>query len=449
MNGKSISNLSNMLDKRSDTLPHTIAETVLDNTNLFLCKNNLYLYKDKVYVKQTKESMLCELQSLLPNELLGKCSLKSQKEAIQLVYARSRVIEKLPRYENLLNLQNGIYCIDDGSLRDHSPRYLFTYCLNVSYTKNYDIPLFRDFITQTFKKTAMQQHVQEVCGYLISDMPPLKEFLLFYGQSNTAKSALAAIIRYVVGDENVNSVNIQNLSHEYYLANMCEKRLNICSDIGSTVINDLSVIKQLTSPDDTIQVRHIRSETHLASEKPKLIFASNHYPALVSDVEDLDAFFNRVHIIPFKHIVPKEAQVEGLAKKIFDAESSGIFNWMMEGYRRFLSNGKKFTPAKAVNKAQEKYRSLYMIPKDFINDCVEFSPNKKVFTKELEQHLKWYCEDINDCAYTYTHLQQVRKILQKNGISNKKVRKKDKVCQGFYGIKLVKLDEPVSFFSFD
>lgn len=438
-----------MLDKRSDTLPHTIAEVILDNTSLFLYKNNLYLYKDKMYVKQTKENMLCELQRLLPNELLGKCSLKSQKEAIQLIYARSRVIEKLPRYENLLNLQNCIYCVDDGSLREHSPRYLFTYCLNVVYERECDIPLFRDFITQTFNKTAMQQHVQEVCGYLISDMAPLKEFILFFGESNTAKSALAAIIRYIVGDENVNSVNINNLTHEYYLANMCEKRLNICSDIGSTSINDLSIIKQLTSPDDTIQIRHIRSETQLTSEKPKLIFASNHYPALVSDVEDLEAFFNRVHIIPFKHVVPKSAQVEGLAKQIFDMESSGILNWMLAGYQRFLKNGKKFTYAKAVQKAQAKYRSQYTIPVDFIHDCVEFSPNKKVFTKELENHLKWYCKDHKGYTYTYTHMQQVRKILQRNGISNKKVRKKDKTRQGFYGIKLVKPDEPVDFLSFE
>ena len=70
-------------------------------------------------------------------------------------------------------------------------------------------------------------HIQEVFGYLISDCPPLKEFLLFYGPSNTSKSVLAAIIRGIIGNEYVSSVNIRDLNNEYYLASLCDKRLNV------------------------------------------------------------------------------------------------------------------------------------------------------------------------------------------------------------------------------
>ncbi len=438
--------LKKQMDKHKDNPAALIAEIIRKAKYTMLYQGDIYTYESNVYIKQSKKTMLAIIQNIIPRDILSKCSLKAQKDAIELIYATSEVVDSIPKYEDKINLQNGVYCISNNCLEPAKPEYKFTYILNVSYNENAVAPQFMDFIKQTFKKESMILHIQEVFGYLISDCPPLKEFLLFYGPSNTSKSVLAAIIRGIIGNEYVSSVNIRDLNNEYYLASLCDKRLNICSDIGSTAISDLSVIKQLTSPDDTLQIRHIRQDTQLITEKPKLLFASNHYPNLVSNTEDLDAFFNRVHIIPFKNIIPKNEQIDGYAQMLLDKEKEGIFRWAMEGYRRFLSNGKQFTPAKRVLKAQMKYRSQYMLPRDFVSNCVEFSPDKKESTKEVEKALKWYCE-YYEVTYSSDMLQNVRKILVSKGAINKTIRNKKKTLRGFCGIKLI--DPPEANWSED
>ena len=105
--------------------------------------------------------MLAIIQKSIPRDILSKCSLKAQKDAIELLYATSKVIDNIPKYEDKINLENGVYCVSN--------------------------PQFMDFIKQTFKKESMIVHIQEVFGYLISDCPPLKEFLLFYASEQYIK----------------------------------------------------------------------------------------------------------------------------------------------------------------------------------------------------------------------------------------------------------------------
>ena len=436
----SILQLKKQLNEKKDTPATLIAEIVKEKKHTMVYNGDIYTYESNVYIKQTNKTMLTVIYQSIPRDLLQKCPLKMQKDAVELIYASSKIVKNIPKYEDYINLQNGVYCVSKNSLIPHDPKYKFTYILSVRYKENASAPKFINFIERTFKKKNMILHIQEVCGYLISDCPMLKEFILFYGPSDTAKSVLSAIIRYMIGNIYVSSVNIQDLKNERYLASLCEKRLNICSDIGSKSISDLSVIKQLTSPDDTVQIRHIHKDTQLITDKPKLLFASNHYPKLVSNVEDLDAFFNRVHIIPFKNIVPKDEQIDQYAQILFDEEKEGIFLWAMEGYRRFLNNGKQFTYVKQVSYAKSEYRNQYMLPRNFVHKYVKLVPDKKVFSKELEEHLKYYCEYIGT-KYKPDYLQDVRKILASQGVINKTIRKKEKTLRGFVGIKLIPLPE--------
>lgn len=221
---------------------------------------------------------------------------------------------------------------------------------------------------------------------------------------------------------------------------MCSKRLNICGESETIVLKDLSIIKQLTSPDDSIQVRQIRQDTKLITDKPKMVFACNDYPVLMSTEEDLDAFFNRIHIIPFDNVIPQNEQIVGYADMLVEEEGEGILLWMIEGYRRFLDNGKKFTYSKQISKAQNEYRNSYRLPDMFVKEAIKFSTDKKVFTSELTEHLKEFCK-YNDVKYHPEYLDAVRRILHTRGIANKKVRKGKKTKQGFDGIKLQEYEE--------
>lgn len=431
-----LSQLKRMSEKAKETIPALISKLIMEQLHPFLCNEELYTYRNGVYSIQTKKSMLAEIRNVVPDEILDKVSVNAQKNAIELVYARSEALDSIPRHYEYINVQNGIYDIHNDVLLPHHYKYKMTYILSVDYNPNAKSEKFIDFIRQTFKHDMnLIMNAQETTGYMVSDHPPIKEFVLLKGESDTAKSAYLSIIRNIVGLKYVNSVGINDLNNEYYVASLCTKKLNICGECASMVLRDLSMIKQLTSPDDALQIRQIRQATKLVIDRPKMVFASNHYPIIMSDVENLNAFFNRVHIIPFLNIIPKERQIEGYAEMLYKEEGEGILLWMIEGYRRFLSNGKKFTYSDKVEEEQNEYRNYYQLPSIFVEQGIKLTPDKKVFSSSLKEHLKEFCE-YNSVKYYPEYLVSVRKILRSKGVINKKVRIRDKVKQGFEGIKL-------------
>ncbi|MCI8404730.1 MAG: hypothetical protein HFE49_07480 [Clostridia bacterium] len=441
MDNIALCKLNKLAEEAEETIPSLISKAVDEGFHPFIYNDDLYIYKSGVYNIQTKKGMLAEIRHVIPPETLDKIPINAQKNAIELVFARAERIDSIPRHYDLLNVRNGIYDILNDVLLPHDPKYKMNYILQVNYNPEAKAEKFMIFIDKTFKgRQKLIANVQETSGYLISDCPPIKEFILLKGESNTAKSAYTQIAKNMYGWQYINSVTMKDLTNEYYLSTMCSKKLNICGESESTVLRDLTIIKQLTSPDDSMQVRKIRQDTKLITDKPKMVFACNHYPVLMSTVENLDAFFNRVHIIPFDNIVPKEEQIEGYADMLFREEGEGILLWMLEGYRRFLANGKKFTISKCIVKAQDEYRNSYRLPDLFVKEAIKFSPDKKVFTSELTEHLKEFCE-YNDIKYRPEYLEAVRRILHTRGIANKKIRKGKKTKQGFDGIKLQEYEE--------
>ena len=445
------SELNEISKNKKNTVPALIADAVIRQFCPFVYNDELYTYNGGVYTIQTKNNMFYELQKCIPEDTLNKLSVRQQKEAVELVFARAERIDKIPRHYELLNVKNGVYDIKNNTLLPHDSKYKMTYILSVDYNSEAKSEKFIEFIKQTFKnRENLISNVQEVCGYLISDYPPIKEMILMIGTSNTSKSVFLSIIRNIVGNEYVNSVSIKNLENEYYLSNMCNKKLNICGELTSTTLKDLSLLKQLTSPDDAIQTRQIRQSTKMVTEKPKLVFATNHYPKLASDIENLDAFFNRIHIIPFEKVIPKEKQIDGYSDILFQEEGEGILLWMIAGYRRFLDNGTTFTHSKRVDKFQNEYRYLYTLPFEFVEKCIDFDAKKKIFTCEMQEYIEWFCECL-EVDYKPEYLAQVRKILSSKGIENKKIRKKQKTKQGFYGVKFIykKAVKKHEFYDFD
>ena len=51
---------------------------------------------NRMYIKQSKKTMLAIIQKSIPRDILSKCSLKAQKDAIELLYATSKVIDNIP-----------------------------------------------------------------------------------------------------------------------------------------------------------------------------------------------------------------------------------------------------------------------------------------------------------------------------------------------------------------
>ena len=98
----------------------------------------------------------------------------------------------------LINLKNGVFCVDTGILLEHSPRFRFTYQVEAEYLENQDdihCPAFELFCQSSLDGDAdKRQLLLEFIGYICSDSNAGKCALFLKGQPNTGKSVISEFI---------------------------------------------------------------------------------------------------------------------------------------------------------------------------------------------------------------------------------------------------------------
>lgn len=122
----------------------------------------------------------------------------------------------------------------------------------------------------------------------------------------------------------------------------------------------------------------------------KLIMLTNNLP----NTNDTSlGFFRKVMIIPFNNIIPEDEVDINLFDKL-KLEKSGILNWALDGLKRLVNNGYKFSKCNAIDDITTKYQRNQNDVEMFINECVKYSTNDTLKSKVYNIYNTW-CELYN------------------------------------------------------
>jgi putative DNA primase/helicase len=196
------------------------------------------------------------------------------------------------------------------------------------------------------------------------------------------------IVNALLGKENVCNFTLQNLTmtEGYYRAKIANKLVNYASEINNRMNTD--VFKQLASG-EPVEARNPYGEPFVITNYAKLIFNCNELP---KEVEQTNAFFRRFLIVPFNVTIPEAEQDKELSKKIIDNELSGVFNWVLDGLNRLLSQ-KGFSKSSAIEKQVEQYKTESDSVKMFIEEeSYEKSTISKKYLKDIYTEYADYCK---------------------------------------------------------
>lgn len=83
------------------------------------------------------------------------------------------------------------------------------------------------------------------------------------------------------------------------------------------------------------------------------------------------------------HSVAEDEQDPDLADKIVKKEREGIFNWIVQGYKDFIENGKHFTHPIDWKESRDLWLNYGSALQRFIQRCIEPDPENKVSTQEV------------------------------------------------------------------
>jgi putative DNA primase/helicase len=288
----------------------------------------------------------------------------------------------------LINLQNGTFEITATAqrLRPFSPHDFLTYQLPFEYDEYADAPLFRAYLNRVLPEKELQDILAEFFGYVFTKHLKLEKALLPYGTGANGKSVMFDVMNALLGKENVTNFSLSDLLQEHNRALIANKLLNYGSEINASTTRD--VFKNLVST-EPIQARLKYGNSFLMENYAKLCFNCNELPR---DIEQTLAYFRRLLIIPFRVTIPDNEQDKTLANKIVETELSGVFNWILEGLRRLLTN-ERFTESAIVAAEIETYRKESDSVAMFITDENYQKSNEFTTLKELYQSYKFYCQD--------------------------------------------------------
>jgi putative DNA primase/helicase len=315
---------------------------------------------------------------------------------------------KLSNDRVLLNLNNCTleFSKHSGVRRlEHSYKYKLKYALDYDYQPDATAHQFIKFLNDILDEES-QKLLQDYCGLIFARWVNIQSVPFLYGEGSNGKSVIYEIIRGLLGIHNVIDISLENLARENYLAQIENKLLNYGSDISNKIHK--AIFKKLASQ-EPMDVRKLYKDPYEMTAYGRLMFNTNEFPRILSADR---AFYNRVTLINFDTIIPKEQQKQDLHTEILKNESAGVLNWILVGFYRVNSTG-KLTHSKKSVALLEQYMNdqdiviRFLALKGYIVGNTQKMPLQTIFEQYDEYCLQHgYKKDFNIPRSLSKHLKE-------------------------------------------
>lgn len=297
--------------------------------------------------------------------------------------------------ERYIPFQNGIFDLNEFTLIDYSSKLFFTSSISAIYDPNTkesgeNFEQFLYDITQG--DDDFYARIQELFGYVISEVRNLKYIPFLVGPKDTGKSIILTLLEQLIGKESYSNLSFEQLNQPEYLAQIIGKKLNSCAEASEVKLSRLDNFKKL-SGGDTLTARPLYGFPISFVNTAVLLFAGNHLPKL-KNIDRSNAFSQRLVIFPFYNQIPREKQDPFLLDKILE-EKAYIINWAIQGFLKWRDQNYIFTDVSGIAETQKFYESNNNSIESFISERCSFDSNSRIHKLELYEHYKNYCEENN------------------------------------------------------
>lgn len=312
-----------------------------------LHENYFYFYENGYWVPFNEIQFLGEIQRKIINLVKYPISMRKQvtENFKHIRYLKLDELNKLP----LINFENYMYDPVDDNVLAHKEDFYSTIRIPYKYDAFAKCDLWLKTLNEIFQGNKQKESLlQEFYGYcLVPDMEQ-KKALLLLGETDTGKSTLLFILKDLLGQMNCSSVPLQYLSNPQYTPLLINRMVNIDADVSRNAGDYEREFKVITSG-ETVSCNQKHIPTFEFIPKCKIILAANIFPKIK---DHSSAFYQRLMLIPCERRFSEQEKNRNLHRQL-TAELSGIFNWALEGLRRFKKRGQFEQHGFMINAVQE------------------------------------------------------------------------------------------------
>ena len=207
---------------------------------------------------------------------------------------------------NLIPLQNGVYDLKGGFLRDYQKEDFFTWKLPWNYSPEAKskliIPLIESFLPQEETIT-----LYELLAYCLYRGYPYQRLFILYGRGSNGKSLFSRIIEKFLGQDNISHVTLGEIQKDKFSGSrLYHKLANVCGELEYEEIKSTGLLKQLCGGDYLEKDRKYREPIKFQNYA-KLIFLTNEIPRSTDTTE---AFYRRLFLIEFPKVFKEKPELE-------------------------------------------------------------------------------------------------------------------------------------------
>ncbi|HZB15571.1 MAG TPA: phage/plasmid primase, P4 family [Nitrososphaeraceae archaeon] len=282
---------------------------------------------------------------------------------------------------DILNLKNGLYNWRSGELSPHSPDYYSINQKPFPYNPKAKSRLLGKFLKEVLYPQDIRTAL-EIIAYTFIRTNLFEYYFVLIGTGANGKSVFIGILSNLHGFRNISNVPLHSLvSNRFALADLENKDVNIDTELSSSTINDMSILKKLTGR-QPLRIEQKNQQAYDALLWAKQIFNANQLPR-TSD--NSDAHYRREIVISFpKQFQGKNEDPKLLNKLTTEDELSSIFNIIAKCLRTIDRTGKIHVNSKSISERRKRAELIRNPIKAFLNDATNKEPTLDDFeTKDV------------------------------------------------------------------
>lgn len=295
---------------------------------------------------------------------------------------------ELDAYPEMINTPSGVVDLRAAVIKPHDPGLLITRVTAHEIDLDAPHPRWSKFLADTFPDDdgVLAAYMQRVAGLALLGVVTEHVLPFFHGIGANGKTVFANVLQGLLGEADLGGYALsapdgflmagRDGKHETEIARLRGARLVICSEQTSGKRFDETRLKRMTGG-DVLTGRFMRGDFFDFHPSHLILVLSNHLPAVR---EGGPAFWRRVRLIPFRHVVPEDQRVSNLADQLLADEGPAILGWAVRGAAEVLATG--LADPAAVLAATEDYRISEDTLAGFVRDECLIGPH-------------WWCKVAN------------------------------------------------------
>jgi P4 family phage/plasmid primase-like protien len=294
-----------------------------------------------------------------------------------------------PNAFNTMNCE--IWFNKDGcgiAVKPHSPESGFRWCMNARYNPDAVANQFVEFEKGIFRDNDAPAQcanlMREILAYACMEWKKIATIVILFGEGGNGKTRYGVLLDKLLGGQFIHSGDVTSIERsQFQRAGLVNKKVFLDDDVKKGVVLSDGTLKKI-SEEKTQTGEHKHKDPFDFTLRLVPILMTNH-KIQVNDKSN--GMKRRLIPVPFKREFLPSEQVLNLVENIWEAESSGVLNLIIEAGLNLMQR-KRFDPPLECVELRNELLNLESPLTDYVS---------KMFNKDeaahmnLSEFLNGYC----------------------------------------------------------